>query len=374
MELIKHPDSGPSAEVNRSVCTADPVRHCEALLQSLRALRESPGGVFEQVGRVVSLLGRGEITLDVAIQILHELQINPWSLLGGYGAWAEVHRHWAQQLGMPSHWITALGPRVRPKGHDVTYNPSEIAFRIPVDLDLKHIPADLKVKNLEVRHCPRLRELGLGLSVQENLSLHACGLLETLPADLEVGGRLCVTSCSSLHEIRLEASPMTVLLKDNFDLHALHLSPAFEGNLGVESYTRFEALSVPSGRLANLVFNCAGGPGSLPAVEIRGGLFLECQDFRSLPEGLQVGGTARICIYQSGSIVIPAGLSVGSDLLVDVPFADRVEIPSDIHVKGTLYLSEIPPWGRKLVAPNHLQVIACSDFPDLPVIDFWTME
>jgi hypothetical protein len=243
-----------------------------------------------------------------------------------------------------------------------------------VDLDLKHLPADLKLKNLEVRHCPRLRELGPGLAVQENLSLHACGLLDTLPVDFEVGGRLSITCCSSLKEIRLGSSPTAVLLKDNFDLRSLDLPPGFEGNLGVESCTRFVALSVPSGCLNNLVLSCTGGPVSLPAVRVQGGLFLECQDFRLLPEGLQVDGIAQIHIYQGDSIVIPAGLSVGSDLILDLPFADRVEIHADVQVKGNLYLSEIPPWGRELVIPGHLQVRTWSDFSELPFIDIWDME
>jgi hypothetical protein len=337
-------------------------------------LNESSGGVFDQVGHLVSLLENGEITLDSAIQILHELRINPWSLLGGYGAWVEVKKDWARLLGIPAPWVVALGPGNRPKRNDATCNPAESGFRVPVDLDLKHLPADLKVKNLEVRHCPRLRELGPGLAVQENLSLHGCGLLEKLPRDLEVGGRLSITSCSSLREIRLGTSPRSVLLKDNFDLRALRLPPGFEGNLGVESCMRFEALSVPSGCLNNLVLSSSGGPVSLPAVQVKGVLLLECHDLRCLPEGLQVDGIARIHIYQGGTIEIPAGLKFGSDLILDVPFADRLGIPSNIRVKGKVYLPEVPPWGREQVAPDHLQVIACSDFPDLPFIDIWTLE
>jgi hypothetical protein len=197
--------------------------------------------------------------------------------------------------------------------------------------------------------------------------------LEQLPKDLEVGGRLSITSCSSLREIRLGTPPRSVLLKDNFDLRALHLPPGFEGNLGVESCTRFEALSVPSGCLENLALSGIRCLDNLPAVHIRGGLHLDCQDFWALPEGLQINGIAQLRIYQGGSIVIPAGLSVGSDLILDVPFADRLEVPADVQVKGTLYLPEIPPWGCERVIPGHLQVKTCSEFSDLPFIDIWDM-
>lgn len=336
-------------------------------------MRESPGGVFEQVGYLVSLLGSGGITLDTAIQILHDLRINPWSLLGGYGIWTEAQRDWALQLGMPRPWISALGPRSRPQGNDATYNPAQTALRIPVDTELRHLPADLKVKNLEVRHCPRLLELGPGLAVQENLSLHGCGLLERLPEDLEIGGRLSITGCSSLQEVKLSTSPEAVLLKDNFDLRTLHLPLAFEGNLGVESCMRFDALVLPSRTLENLYLSWIGHLAVLPLTKVRQGLHLDMQCFESLPEGLKVDGAASFMATQSSSLSLPVGLCVGSDLVLDAPFADRVEVPSDVQVKGTLYLSETPPWGRELVVPNHLQVRTFSDYSELPSLGIWDL-
>jgi hypothetical protein len=375
VNFVKDPDSGLLDPITRHcVISFDSVRFAETLLHALRPLSEHPGGVFEQVGHLDALLKAGGITLESAIQVLQDLRINPWSLLGGYGTWAEVQRDWALQLGMPRPWIAVLGPRTRSKGNDPTYNPVENAFRIPVDLDLEHLPPDLKVKNLEIRHCPRLLELGPGLAVQENLCLHGCGLLERLPEDLEVGGRLSITSCSSLQEVRLGASPTAVLLKDDFDLRAIHLPAGFEGNLGVESCMRFDSLTLPSGTLENLYLNGTGRMALLPVARVRGGLYLDFQCFGSLPDGLQVDGAASFQAIQSNSISIPAGLCIGSHLILDVPLADRVEIPSDVQVKGAVYLTEAPPWGRELLAPDHLQVKTYSEFSELPALDIWAME
>ena len=375
MKFGNHPDPSHLNPIMRNSSTSSgSVRLGETLLQALRPLSEHPGGVFEQVGHLDALLKAGGLTLNAAIQILHELRINPWSLLGGYGTWAEVQRDWALQLGMPRPWIAALGPLTRLKRNDATYNPAENAFRVPVDLDLEHLPADLKVKNLEICHCPRLLELGPGLAVQENLSLHGCGLLEKLPEDLEVGGRLSITSCSSLQEVRLSASPTAVLLKDDFDLRALNLPAGFEGNLGVESCLRFDSLTLPSGILENLYLNWTGRLALLPVARVRGGLYLDFQSFGSLTDGLQVDGAASFQATQSNSILIPVGLCIGSHLVLDVPFADRVEIPSDVQVKGAVYLTEAPPWGRELLAPDHLQVKTYSDSSELPAIDIWAME
>ena len=375
MNFVKHPDSSLLDPITRdSAISSDSVRFGEALLHTLRPLSEHPGGVFEQVGYLDALLKAGEVTLDSTVQTMQELRINPWSLLGGYGTWGEIQRDWALQLGMPRTWIAALGPRTRPNRNDSTYNPDENAFRVPVDLDLEHLPPDLKVKNLEIRHCPRLLELGPGLAVQENLSLHGCGLLGKLPEDLEVGDRLSITSCSSLQEVRPGASPKTVLLRDNFDLRAIHLPSGFEGNLGVDSCMRFDSLTLPSGVLENLYLSWIGHMASLPLAKVRGGLYLDLQCFGSLPEGLQVDGAASFQATQSNSISIPAGLCIGSHLVLDAPFSDRIEIPSDVRVKGVVYLPEAPPWGRELLAPDHLQVKTYSDYSELPSIDIWAME
>ena len=375
MNFVKNPDSNLLDLITRDIAiSSDSVRFGERLLHALRSLSEHPGGVFEQVGYLDALLKAGKVPLDSAIQILQELRIHPWSLLGGYGIWEEIQRDWALQLGIPRPWIAALGPRKRSKRNDSTYDPAENAFRVPVDLDLEHLPPDLKVKNLEIRHCPRVLELGSGLAVQENLSIHGCGLLGKLPEDLEVGDRLSITSCSSLQEVRLGASPKTVLLKDNFDLRAIHLPSGFEGNLGVDSCMRFDSLTLPSGVLENLYLSWIGHMASLPLAKVRGGLYLDLQCFGSLPEGLQVDGAASFQATQSNSISIPAGLCIGSHLVLDAPFSDRIEIPSDVRVKGVVYLPEAPPWGRELLAPDHFQVKTYSDYSELPSIDIWAME
>ena len=375
VKFDKDPDSGLLDPIMRDCfISSDSVHFAGTLLHALRPLSEHPGGVFEQVGHLDAILKAGRLALDAAVQILHELRINPWSLLGGYGTWAEVQRDWALQLGMPRPWIEALGRRTPPRKNDATCNPAEYAFRIPVDLDLEHLPPDLKVKNLEIRHCPRLLGLGPGLAVQENLCLHGCGLLEKLPEDLEVGSRLSITNCSSLQEVRLGASPTAVLLKDDFDLRALHLPACFEGNLGVEFCMRIDTLTLPSRTLENLYLNWTGRLALLPVARVRGGLYLDFHSFGSLPDGLQVDGAASFQAIQGNSISIPAGLCTGSHLILDVPFADRVEIPSDVQVKGVVYLTEAPPWGRELLAPDHLQVKTYSDISELPSIDIWAME
>jgi hypothetical protein len=333
-----------------------------------------PTRAFSQVAHLVKLLKAGGICLELAVQVLQQLGIHPWSLLGGYGEWEEVQRDWGLRLGLPAAWLEAQGPRDEPEPADGTRNHSPNAFRIPIDLDLEHLPAGLKLKNLEVRHCPRLERIQPGLAIRENLSFHACGRLETIPRDLEVGGRLSITSCSSLRDVCLDSPPREVVLADDMDLREVRLPAAFKGSLGLKRCVSLETLNLPSGILENLYLDGCDGLGPLPVRQVRKGLWLGVYDGGTtcLRPGVQVDGSVWLRVIEKGPARFSAGLRIGSDLILDLLATSGVDLPPETQVGGSVYLPR--GWHfapGTLFIPAHLRVVAYAGYSELPDRHFW---
>ena len=332
---------------------------------------------FGQVARLDGLLKAGRIRLEAAVRILEHLGIHPWSLLGGYGLWDERQREWGARLGMPAAWVEALGPRV-PDRPGARAGSGGTALRISVDLALARLPDGLKVRNLEIRHCPRLGELGSGLAVQERLSLHSCGWLKALPGDLRVGRSLVIGSCPSLGDIRLRAPLRDLFASRNGNLGEVHLPPGFTGNLGLEQCSRLDTLGLPGGMLENLFIRNCPSLGVLPVAEVHRGLRLEVsrEGEAGLLPGVQVGGSAWLGFCQEGAVRIPAGLRVGSDLVLDPLWGvDEVEIPVDVQVGGLVrFPEEFLATAPTLRLPGHLRQASFSQSADLPPFDYWGTE
>jgi hypothetical protein len=340
-------------------------------------LQEAAAAGFGQVARLDGLLKAGRIGLEAAARILEHLGIHPWSLLGGYGPWDERQREWGARLGMPPAWVEALGPRV-PDRPGVRAGSGGTALRIPVDLALERLPDGLKVRNLEIRHCPRLGELGSGLAVQERLSLHSCGCLQALPGDLRVGRSLVIGSCPGLGEIRLWAPLRELFASRNCNLGEVHLPLGFTGNLGLEQCCRLDTLGLPGGMLENLFIKDCPSLGVLPVAEVRRGLRLESsrEGEAGLLPGVQVGGSAWLGFCQEGAVRIPAGLRVGLDLVLDPLWGvDELEIPADVQVGGHVHLSqEFLAATATFSLPGHLRQASSGESAGLQPFDYWGTE